>query len=498
MTEELKNSNLDLNRLIDLFKQAIKCHDIYCLVKKINRFIGNKEMNSENELKYKSLLTLKLDQLIADKSNYDLMNIPLFLSTLKLIYTYKNTGDKKIKKQKNVEVLSKEDSLILFKNFISAVTLLKSLLKLYFEKTKDKKNINDMEIEGKYEIIIYSQLIFNVLSYILFNFEEFFMLSLDNQTFSSNSYFADIMIKSSIHLILVKIITIFPYTHLCAYPSFSILLKILNVKPEQKDIVYDYIKKSSDILQGIGIIFVYLYDHSKFLNVYLSFIITLMEKLEIKEILMILSFKAINIIFSQYKVNGFESIHDNFLTLIVNIILKKSTLSETEIKLYFHDQAYTEIIHLFSNSLILILKRLKLLDIEKICKWLSQCLSHINTISTIINSINPNNAKGIYELCNDRKLSECFIEIFYFIFDKSVFQKMHKLYNKRDINLISTKVILMRTLFHVLSLIKTLYDMNNSSLTKSSAKKLYKFIKYLKENDSSFNSTDISLEKVSL
>ena len=215
-------------------------------------------------------MTTKFETLVNKEDNYDLINIPKFLYAIKLFFFGKSKNTKKDKKLtqthgKNVEFLSKEDSLLYLKNFITSITLLNNCLKNYTMLSK-KSSSNKNKGNTFTELDVYTKLILNTVSFISSYFEEFMMLQLNNENISSYNYFSEIILKNKVQLIIIKLIVIFPMKHQCVLPCKMIINRIICVKKEQKEPIANFIK-SKEIISGFRTVFLNLYNNSKFFNI---------------------------------------------------------------------------------------------------------------------------------------------------------------------------------------------------------------------------------------
>lgn len=115
-------------------------------------------------------------------------------------------------------------------------------------------------------------------------------------------------------------------------------------------------------------------------------------------------------------------------------------------------------------------------------------LSHIYTISNIINNTNPISAKKTNQVCCEKRIPELIIETLNYLNEKNIFINFDKAYSKADaIILINTKTLLFRTMFHCITLINFFKQNYPKSVSPIYIEKIYKVIKTLDDNDSIFN-----------
>ena len=213
-------------------------------------------------------------------------------------------------------------------------------------------------------------------------------------------------------------------------------------------------------------------------------------KVDMDTLFSVINFTKLREIFCTFKLNGFDQLHEAVLYIIKSILIRKSDkTTKEENKNTLNDNDFVEIITIFSHGLDFIRYKIFISDTNKIAKSLMSQLNYIYIITNIINNSYNRNV----QICRDKKISENLIEIFYTLNEKNIFSSLDMLFDKHDANRINTMAMLFRTIFHCLSLVKNLKDCLETSLVisyyikpKSSAEKLYKVIKIIDDNDSSY------------
>ena len=481
-TEELKK-DVSLKRLIEMLKNCNKTFDLYCILQKLVLSFGKMEFTPELLSLFKNYLTLKLEALMDNENCHDLMNIPLIYFCLRYSLFGKSSKNKdKKKKEKRLEELSKDDSTLYLKNFVSTISLIITFVKNY---NKIKSKVLGSEKEKP---TIYSKLIFTLLSFLSCYFEELFFMNLDNKMFNSMEFYSDLIVKNNFTAYMFIIITLFSDKHECVYPNITILSKVLATKKQVLDDMCKIISKKES-LAGFKNIFLNLYDNSTYLNDYINFFMNFKDALTLQDLISVISFKSINSIFSMYKVNLLP-LHENFINFIKHTLQKKQGLQEKEISAIFTNDSYSEIIHVFCNFLILVFNKLRTMETKKIYSWLFKCLSFINTIANIVVNINPNNIAIVNKVSFDRRMPELFVEIFYQLYEKKILLNIDSMFKPTDFNLLTTKTLLFRTMYHIVIQINNLYS-EKKNFPSASAKKLYLYIKHIEDNDEKFSPSDM-------
>jgi hypothetical protein len=164
-----------------------------------------------------------------------------------------------------------------------------------------------------------------------------------------------------------------------------------------------------------------------------------------------INFKKLREILLNFKMNNFDSIHEIILQLIKGILSKKNI--DNKIYSIGKDQ-YQEVITIFSNSFLLLRNKIISIDISKLVNWSINILTNIYTIVNIINNINKIFLDDAY-FCNEKRICEILIEIYFTLYEKNLYPNLNK-YNLHFSCLINTKMMIFRSLFHSITLIKNL------------------------------------------
>lgn len=192
----------------------------------------------------------------------------------------------------------------------------------------------------------------------------------------------------------------------------------------------------------------------------------LLKNIDLENINSIISFQRLREIFTIFKMNGFDQIHESIINLLKGILLKKTDKvmarndknknNKPVQTSNISDEEYNEIITIFSYALIFLRNRIILMDFFKLSKWMYTVMTHLYTFSNIINNTNPKNLTKIINIITDKKIVEYMIECLYAINDKKVFIGIDNAFDNLDLNLINIKTMIFRALFHCLAMIKTL------------------------------------------
>jgi hypothetical protein len=206
---------------------------------------------------------------------------------------------------------------------------------------------------------------------------------------------------------------------------------------------------------------------------------TLAEATDINLVKNVVSIQRLKEIFKIFKMSGFDIVHDTIFTLIKLIITKKTDKpkidkKQTQETLVINsdetsdltDEDYQDVIMIFSNLLFFIRNKILMLDFFKLTKWLNSFLTHLYTVSHLINNFPVEVLRKFSNLLTEKKIAEFMIDCFNVIADKKVFSGLDTAFPAFDTNLMKTKITIFRAIHHSLGLIKNLKELNPSNLVR--------------------------------
>lgn len=272
----------------------------------------------------------------------------------------------------------------------------------------------------------------------------------------------------------------------CVQPIFSIIAKIIRLKKTNCQELIDFFNtdKFAEVLKKI----IRIHDcNSIIMSNILSSLFNLIDYMDIKNLLYIVSIQRLKELFNIFKMTGFDFIHESIINLIKAILLKKSERAlqkksslvssvnndsnyktaidvNGSIVTNISDEEYMDIIFIFSNALIFIRNKIMMLDFFKLSKWVYAVMNHLYTISNIINNTNQKNLPKMINFIVEKKICEFLIECLSCLNDKKIFIGIDTAYEILDPNLIKIKIMIFRTVFHVLGLVKILKELNHNTL----------------------------------
>ena len=141
--------------------------------------------------------------------------------------------------------------------------------------------------------------------------------------------------------------------------------------------------------------------------------------------------------------------------------MRKNDNVINQIDTSFCDNDFIEIITIFGLAIENIKNKVYLSkDVSKITKI---CMTLLNYLYIITNIVNNSFHRNI-EICKEKRLSELLIECFHAFCEKNVFNSINLVFEKLDLSAINTKAMIFRTLFHTITVIKNLIDVNKNAL----------------------------------
>jgi hypothetical protein len=196
----------------------------------------------------------------------------------------------------------------------------------------------------------------------------------------------------------------------------------------------------------------------------LAIIYNLVDFIDADCLFHILSFQRLREIFSIFKMNGFDQIHEVILHLVKSMLIKKNEhvkKGDTGVT-NISDDEYTEIITIFSIALQFMRNRIVMSEFLRLAKWVPTLMTQMYTICNIIN--NTNLKSKLVAILIEKKITEWLIDCLANLNEKNIFVGLNSAFESNDLNLIHTKVMMFRTLFHCFNLIKTIKDLNPNAL----------------------------------
>jgi hypothetical protein len=299
------------------------------------------------------------------------------------------------------------------------------------------------------------------INYINKNVEENFIIDLKTKI-TSEYYCINYILTGKKYPQITDMLLYMSNNPECAYPCTSIIMKIIKLKKEESKNLIQILKqdKFKEVIKQI----IKIHSCNSAIMTNIIFIIYhLLEHIDTDDIITMINFQTLKFIFLNFQLNCFDVIHEAIIYLIKGILVKKAISSHSNPPT---DNDYNDIVHIFSNSLIFIRNKVlsQAMDIMKLSRALFNFLTHIYTITNILNNINPNNAEQTHKVCLELRVSELLIDCLYSFHEKKVFTFIETGFDKFDVNLINTKAIMFRSLFHCIAFIKKLMKLQEAEM----------------------------------
>jgi hypothetical protein len=246
----------------------------------------------------------------------------------------------------------------------------------------------------------------------------------------------------------------------CVQPICTVFVRIVKGKKDQDKELIAIFGDNREILKKI----IRIHDcNSLIMSSLLATLYNLIDFIDTECLFYILNFQRLREIFSIFKMNGFDQIHEVILHLVKGMLVKKNEQIKKDIHITnISDDEYTEIISIFSVALQFMRNRIVMSEFIRLAKWLSNLMAHMYTICNIIS--NTNLKSKLVNILIEKKIVDWLVDCLSNLNEKNIFVGLNSAFEVNDLNLINSKVMLFRTFFHCFNLIKTIKDLNPVSL----------------------------------
>ena len=324
-----------------------------------------------------------------------------------------------------------------------------------------------------------------------------YCISVNNKIQNGSEYYFKLFISKKLHLKLIPIINKYFEYQACIQPVFLLFSKMLKNKALAKvneELIKDL--TTDQILDIFKKIFKIHECNNHIMTYTLQIILSSSSQISNNKFLPLIQIQKLKECFSIFRRNGFESIHDVIIQYIKMLIQKKSDGLKIE--------EYEEILYIFAQSLNLLKMKMKSLESNssnknsnnlRVHKYLCPCLSYIYSFCNILNNSPFRKENKFLKVFQDRKILDLSIELITQINSTKIFEILDTFYHGQalDKSLINEKILIFRSMFHYLSLVKNVIITQKNCLSSKSAKDLLSFINELEKNQ---NLNPISLQNV--
>ena len=307
---------------------------------------------------------------------------------------------------------------------------------------------------------------------------------------NGSEFFFQLFISKRYHIKLLSLISKYYEYQLCIEPIFLLYSKMLKSKAIQShnEELINEICNFVDVIKRI----LKIHECNNHIVTYsLQILLHCSNKIDNNVLCGIIKISKLKEMFAIYRRNGFEAIHDAIIQYMKCVIGKKNEISIDE---------FIDIIGILNYTVNYLKMKIKNIDSNnqvKMHKYICPCLSYLHTFANIINTSSYKKEMKVLSVMKEKKIIENIVELFTMINETEIFSKLDSFYYEQliDRNLLNEKILIFRTLYHILSMMKnvidkdTLIQMNkviesieqNKKLNPENAKEIYDKVKHESE-----------------
>ena len=278
---------------------------------------------------------------------------------------------------------------------------------------------------------------------------------------NGSEFFFQLFISKRYHMKLLSLISKYYEYQLCIDPIFLLYSKMLKSKAIQShnEELINELCNFVDVIKRI----LKIHEYNNHIVTYsLQILLYCSNKIDNNVLFGIIKISKLKEIFSIYRRNGFEAIHDAIIQYMKCVIGKRNEISIDE---------FIDIIGIFNYTVNYLKMKIKNIDSNnkvKMHKYICPCLSYLHTFANIINTSSYKKEMKVIEVMKEKKIIENIVELLSMINETDIFNQLDTFYYDQliDRNLLNEKILIFRTLYHILSMMKnvinkdTLIEMN--------------------------------------
>lgn len=483
--EELKNKNLSLDRLLELFSMAKNRYEFYDVLYVIdNNYMNKQAFSYDKLLLFKEMIINLLESITSNNRLNDKILVPQCFKLLKKAFFVKE------KKKKNKKPPVRRDSVNSIHNLINNSTnsiLLGETAPIITERdTYNNSKLMKSALEIALKMIKNStkeDITITCTNYIYAHFEESVIMIIDDTEFNNNNDISNTNKNNSNNtttLASTKKISSDQYTFIlltdetnkyyellgqtlvkmyeyqdCVEPLIMLLSKILKIKKiDISKIPFLLEKKTLDRLikiQECNSIIIYNFFQIIYNYMQSSYLKTIFELVSIKRI------KELVVI---YKNIPFDSIHEVIIQFIRGMLTTVDPkIPETPKISFIKEQEHIDLIDIFSIVLILIKNKISAMNETTLIALMnSNFLNYWYSFCNILNNIEfKNSSAKVKDTFSAKKIGDLVIESLYICHEKKTFHNIDITYQNDYSNNINLKTMILRAMFHCITLVNNLY-----------------------------------------
>ena len=233
----------------------------------------------------------------------------------------------------------------------------------------------------------------------------------------------------------------------------------------------------------------------------------LLDYVNLSDVLAIITLTDLKQAFCSFKfTNYFETIHEPVIFFIFSIYNKidASNSNNTTNPYVINDEGFLNTIILYTSSLNYLRYKILNTDMQKLGRTCSKYLTIFYRILNNINLLNQAQSKLICKFCSDNKIVDWIAEIFFILLDRQVVGNIDSCFgNKLETQLIETKILLLRSIYHTMHLTLKMKDVIPASVVsccintfyiqnKTSSEKLLKLVKKVDEYEKVYDPNELN------
>lgn len=216
-------------------------------------------------------------------------------------------------------------------------------------------------------------------------------------------------------------------------------------------------------------IYIIIHTHDcnmKIMTNLFSILCLLNDKIESNNLCSLFSFSKLREIFSIFKYNGYEIIHELIIHLIRNLTVKKQEMikmlessdsKNKSIEFYLTEDQILEILLIFINSIQLMKNKiLSVQDMKRSNRIMINIINNIFIICSVIIQIIENHPNKVQIVYNFRVI-DYIINLILMIKEKSYYNNIDEFQNFPDpTNLVSNKILILKKIFFINKILQIL------------------------------------------
>jgi len=278
----------------------------------------------------------------------------------------------------------------------------------------------------------------------------------------------EVIVQNKVYILICEIILRYPEYQSCVHPCLDIIFRIIkNKKYSCNDLIENI--NSENFMTSIYII-IHTHDcNMKIMTNLFSILCLLNDKIECNNLCSLFSFSKLREIFSIYKNNGYDIIHELIIHLIRNLTNKKQEITKllnspendkdknNDSEYFLTEDQILEILLIFINSIQLMKNKILMIqDMKRSNRIMLNIVNNIFIICTVIMQIIENNSSRI-QIVNNFRVIDYIINIIIIIKEKGYYNNVEENQNSPDPTAsISNKILILKKIFFINKIVQAI------------------------------------------